>query len=82
MIEEQRKRKVAAQASELAEHKYRENLKSEHTKKVNEEKIRFIKEHANELLGYMPKGFFESNEMIELVGDDFQKFYHRKGCSK
>ncbi|KAG8178066.1 hypothetical protein JTE90_026019 [Oedothorax gibbosus] len=82
MIEEKRKRKSLEKASELAEHKYRENLKSEHAKKVNEEKIRFLKEHAHELLGYMPKGIFESNEMVEIVGDDFKKFYSRKGCSK
>lgn len=82
MIEENRKRKAMEQARELAEQKYHESLETERARMVNEEKIKFLRDHASGLLGYLPKGIFQSNEMIELIGDDFKKFYSRQGCTK
>ncbi|GFS31289.1 uncharacterized protein TNIN_134881 [Trichonephila inaurata madagascariensis] len=82
MIEESRRKKAAEKAREIADKKYQEELESERIKMVKQEKMRFLKNHANELLGYLPKGIFESDQAIEELGDDFKKFYFRKGCNK
>ncbi|XP_055937547.1 meiosis-specific nuclear structural protein 1-like [Argiope bruennichi] len=82
MIEESRKKKAAERARELADLKYHEDVESERIRMVKEEKIRFLKECASDLLGYLPKGIFENDETIEQLGDEFKKFYFRQSCSK
>ncbi|CAL1281481.1 unnamed protein product [Larinioides sclopetarius] len=82
MIEESRKKKAAERARELADLKYHEDLESERIRMVKEEKIRFLKGCARELLGYLPKGILESDEIIDQLGDEFKKFYFRQNCSK
>ncbi|GIY05942.1 meiosis-specific nuclear structural protein 1 [Caerostris extrusa] len=80
MLEESRKKKAAERATELADLKYQEELETERVRMVKEEKIRFLKEHACELLGYLPKGLIEDNQTVEQLGNDFKKFYFRDNC--
>ncbi|GFU10570.1 meiosis-specific nuclear structural protein 1 [Nephila pilipes] len=82
MIEESRKKKAAEKAKEMADQKYQEDLESERIKMVKQEKMRFLKDNASELLGYLPKGILENDQVIEQLGDEFKKFYFRKGCNK
>lgn len=48
---------------------------------MEEERKKFLSEHAKELLGFLPKKVFRDIDEIERLGEEFKKFYSRKNCS-
>ncbi|XP_035209752.1 meiosis-specific nuclear structural protein 1-like [Stegodyphus dumicola] len=81
MIEEKNKRKAMERAREMADLEYHKEIEFERRKMVEEERARFLKDHAKELLGYLPKGVFKNDEELERLGEEFRQFYSRKSCS-
>ncbi|XP_054707262.1 meiosis-specific nuclear structural protein 1-like [Uloborus diversus] len=81
LIEENRKKKSMEKLREMADFKYQQELESERLKMVEEERMRYLRDYATELLGYLPKGVFKDEREIEHLGEEFKKFYSRQKCS-
>ena len=69
------------EAREKADIQLLKDREAERSRLVEEERRKFLSEHAKELLGYLPKKVFRDKDEIERLGEEFKKFYSRKNCS-
>ncbi|XP_015909776.2 meiosis-specific nuclear structural protein 1 [Parasteatoda tepidariorum] len=76
LLNENRLKKAAEKSREMADQDYQMKVEAERVRMVEEERIRFLKEHASDLLGYLPKGIFTDKETLEHLGEKFKKFYY------
>ncbi|CAF1673514.1 unnamed protein product [Didymodactylos carnosus] len=45
---------------------------------IEEERVKLLKEHANRLLGYLPKGVIRDEKDLDLLGSDFKREFQRR----
>ena len=75
LIDERRRMKIAEREEELNQAKQAEHLEKFRRMIIEEERRKLIQEHAEKLLGYLPKGVFKDSSDLELLSDDLRKKY-------
>ncbi|KAI5088697.1 meiosis-specific nuclear structural protein 1 isoform X1 [Silurus meridionalis] len=82
LIEERRQKYLADKEREAEERAIEQEREAQRRKIIEEERLKLLKLHATELLGYLPKGIFREDD-LEHFDEDFKKSFrkHRAGIS-
>ncbi|XP_010337896.2 meiosis-specific nuclear structural protein 1 isoform X2 [Saimiri boliviensis] len=78
LIEERHKQFLADKQRELEEWQLQQRQQGFINAIIEEERLKLLKEHATNLLGYLPKGVFKKEDDIDLLGEEFRKAYQQR----
>ncbi|KAM5291674.1 meiosis-specific nuclear structural protein 1 [Ctenodactylus gundi] len=78
LIEERRNQFLADKQRELEEWQLQQKRQGCINVIIEEERQKLLKEHAAKLLGYLPKGVFQTEDDVDLLGEEFRKAYQRR----
>lgn len=79
LIEERRATFDLQRAAEIQEHQEKLNIESIRAQIIEEERQRILQEHADKLVGYMPKGVFNTFGEVQKLGNDaLEQSYSRR----
>ena len=70
LIEDRRATFDVQRAAEIQEHQEKINRESCRAQIIEEERQRILQEHADKLVGYMPKGVFNTFGEVQKLGND------------
>merc|ERR1712071_559955 len=70
LIDERRATFDVQRAAEIQEHQEKINRESIRAQIIEEERQRILQEHADKLVGYMPKGVFNTFGEVQKLGND------------
>lgn len=74
---------------QLSEEKLREQSEKEMSEKmdayrrqiIEEERIKLLRQHADKLIGYLPKGVIRDSKDLDALGEDFKRQYQKKAAN-
>jgi len=79
LIDERRATFDVQRAAEIQEHQEKINRESIRAQIIEEERQRILQEHADKLVGYMPKGVFNTFGEVQKLGNDaLEQSYSRR----
>lgn len=78
LIEERRMQLEKDKERALEEQRETERHNAYRKQIIEEERQRLLKEHADKLLGYLPKGVLRDSQDLSMFDSDFQEAYARK----
>lgn len=78
LVDERRKRKLLEKEQYEKDMKDFETQFDEEKRIIEEERAILLREHASQLLGYLPKGVIRGPQDLELLGEDFKRAYAPK----
>ena len=79
LIEERRATFDLQRTAEIQEHQEKINRESIRAQIIEEERQRILQEHADKLVGYMPKGVFNSFSEVQKLGNPaLEQSYSKK----
>ncbi|XP_075714078.1 meiosis-specific nuclear structural protein 1 [Rhinoderma darwinii] len=79
LLEDRRKHFIADKERELQEREEEEKREAFRRAIIEEERQKLLKEHASQLLGYLPKGIFKNEDDLSMFDEDFQKTFQKRG---
>ncbi|XP_078540731.1 meiosis-specific nuclear structural protein 1 [Lissotriton helveticus] len=78
LLEDRHKQLIADKERELQERQLEEEKEAWRRAIIEEERQKLLKEHASNLLGYLPKGIFKDEEDLNLFDEDFRNTFQQR----
>ncbi|XP_075064154.1 meiosis-specific nuclear structural protein 1 isoform X2 [Mixophyes fleayi] len=78
LLEDRRKQFIADKEREFHERDDEEKREAFRRAIIEEERQKLLKQHATQLLGYLPKGIFKNEEDLNMFDEEFQKTFQKR----
>jgi hypothetical protein len=78
LIEERREQFARERERDLEERQKEAALEAFRKKVIEEERMRMLREHGPNLIGYLPKGVIHDQSDLEKLGPEFQEQYQSR----
>ncbi|OCT86974.1 meiosis-specific nuclear structural protein 1 isoform X2 [Xenopus laevis] len=78
LLEERRKQFIADKEHELRERQDEERRDAFRRAIIEEERQKLLKQHATQLLGYLPKGIFKNEDDLHLFDEGFRQDFQKR----
>ncbi|XP_069622042.1 meiosis-specific nuclear structural protein 1 isoform X1 [Ranitomeya imitator] len=78
LLEDRRKQFIADKDRELQERHEEEKREAFRRAIIEEERQKLLKQHASQLLGYLPKGIFKNEEDLGMFDEEFRKIFQKR----
>ncbi|XP_065841752.1 meiosis-specific nuclear structural protein 1-like [Oscarella lobularis] len=77
LIEQRRAQHLRDKEAEVEERREEERLEGLRREIIEQERRKLLREHAAQLLGYLPKGVLRGSQDLDMFDDEFKKRYER-----
>lgn len=78
LLEQRRLQMSQEKQREQEEKAMNERMEAYRRQIIEEERIKLLREHADKLIGYLPKGVIRDSKDLDALGDDFKKQYQKR----
>ncbi|XP_072471897.1 meiosis-specific nuclear structural protein 1 [Notamacropus eugenii] len=78
LIQERHQQLVVEKERELEEMRLEQQREGDVNAVIEEERQKLLREHAANLLGYLPKGVIQHEQDVDMLGDAFRKAYLKR----
>lgn len=78
LLEDRHKQLIADKERALQEQQLEEGKEAWRRAIIEEERQKLLKEHASNLLGFLPKGIFKDEEDLNLFNEDFRNTFQQR----
>lgn len=78
LLEQRRSQMGAEKMREQEEKEMNEKMEAYRRQIIEEERIKLLREHADKLLGYLPKGVIRDSKDLDALGDTFKREFQKR----